>query len=231
MIKLVKKLLSQEAVLDIKTDKQLHSMFKNVLSKNKNQKWLDVGCGSTPYKHFFKDHSYTGIDIERDAHGQAKKLADKFYDGKNIPFLDLAFDGVLCTQVLGVCDDEVILVKEINRVLKEGAYAVIATPFIYREVEKPYDFRRFTSYGIAKLLEKNNFKVIQNIKILSGMETISLILNNYIVNNFKTKLLKRFIILFVCLPLRIIFSTLSLIMPDNRDLFCVSVILAKKINN
>ena len=75
MIKQVKRLLSQEAVLTIKTDKQLHSMLKKLLSKNKNQKWLDVGCGSTPYKHVFTDHSYTGIDIEREAYGQADLAA------------------------------------------------------------------------------------------------------------------------------------------------------------
>ena len=84
-------------------------------------------------KKAFKGNEYTGIDIERKGYGQAKKLVDKFYDGKTIPFDNEIFDGAICTQVLGVCDDERSLVKEINRILKKDGYFVVATPFIYIE--------------------------------------------------------------------------------------------------
>ena len=120
--------------------------------------------------------------------------------------------------------------SEINRVIRKDGYLVVSTPFIYREVEKPYDFRRFTSYGIEKLLIANNFQIIDNIKILSALETIGMLLSNYISNHTKPMILRRAINIFLCFPIQILFSCLSFILPDNKDLFCTSVVLAKKLN-
>ena len=228
MINIIKKFFSSIVILEYKETKVTSEMIRKILSKKSNQNWLDVGCGSTPYKKFFKGNKYTGIDIERKGYGQAKKLVDKFYDGKTIPFDNEIFDGAICTQVLGVCDDEISLVKEINRILKKDGYFVVATPFIYREVEKPYDFRRFTSFGIEKLLADNDFEVIENKKILSALETIGMLLSNYISNHTSPKILRRAVNIFLCFPIQILFSCLSFILPDNKDLFCTSVVLAKK---
>ena len=74
----------------------------------------------------FYNHIYEGIDIKRHGYGQAPKYADKFYDGVNIPYEDNIFDGVLCTQVLGVADEPEILISEIHRILKKDSYIHIA---------------------------------------------------------------------------------------------------------
>ena len=230
MISKIKKIFSSIFILEYKEKKITSVLIKEALSKKSYQNWIDVGCGSTPYKTLFRNHKYTGIDIERKGFGQAQKLVDKFYDGRKIPFDNELFDGALCTQVLGVCDDEKLLMSEINRVIKKDGYLVVSTPFIYREVEKPYDFRRFTSYGIEKLLIANNFQIINNIKILSALETIGMLLSNYISNHTKPMILRRVINIFLCFPIQILFSCLSFILPDNKDLFCTSVVLAKKLN-
>jgi ubiquinone/menaquinone biosynthesis C-methylase UbiE len=230
MIKKLKKLTSSIAILELKEKEAVKKLILRSLRTKSNQKWIDVGCGSTPFKYLFTKHQYTGIDIEREGYGQAEKYVDKFYDGSQIPFDDNYFDGVLCNQVLGVCDDDGLLLSEIARVLKVGGYLVLSTPFIYREVEKPFDFRRFTSYGIIKKLEENKFKLIENMKILSSLETLAMLLSNYISNHTPTRILKIFIHLLICLPIQLFFSLISIILPDNRDLFASSVVLAKKDN-
>lgn len=229
MLEKLKKIFSPIVILEYKEKKYTNLIINEALNKKLNQNWLDVGCGSTPYKKNFAEHSYTGIDIEREGFGQVEKLVDKFYDGLNIPFNDDRFDGVICTQVLGVCDDEQQIIKEIYRVLKNGAYFIVSTPFIYREVEKPYDYRRYTSYGIEKLLNQSNFEVVKNIKILSALETIGMLLSNYISNHTKPIFLRKVFNIILCFPIQIFFSILSQIFPDNKDLFCTSLVLAKKI--
>src|SRR5207249_11641400 len=50
---------------------------------------------------------------------------------------------------------------EINRVLKNKAKVLITVPFSWNEHEVPYDYARYTSFGIAHLLEKHGFKILQ----------------------------------------------------------------------
>ena len=120
MIKeLIKRIISPIYKAEINEKKIVRDLLGIALAEKKNQKWLDVGCGSKPFSDVFKNHEYKGIDIERYGYGQATKYADKFYNGVKIPYEDSSFDGVLCTQVLGVADEPEILISEIHRGLKK----------------------------------------------------------------------------------------------------------------
>jgi hypothetical protein len=44
---------------------------------------------------------------------------------------------------------------EISRLLKPGGYLVITWPFLYNIHEIPFDFYRFTEFGVNELLQKN----------------------------------------------------------------------------
>lgn len=50
------------------------------------------------------------------------------------------------------------IVKELNRVLKENGEMLITVPFVWNEHEIPYDFGRYTSFGIIDLLQKMDLK-------------------------------------------------------------------------
>ncbi len=229
--KFIKKIVSPIYRLELNEKKNIKDFLKTVLSDKKNQKWLDVGCGSKPFLKEFKNHSYVGIDIKRNGYGQAPKLADKFYNGVNIPYEDDIFDGVLCTQVLGVADEPEILISEIDRVLKKNSYFILSTPFMYKEVERPYDYRRYTSYGIEKILKDKNFEIINNIKCLSGLQTIAMILSVYLNNNCKYRSTKLFLLLLVMIPIQLLFSILEIFIPDNRDVFYASIVMARRVNS
>jgi hypothetical protein len=50
--------------------------------------------------------------------------------------------------------------SEIYRVLKTNGHAFITAPMFIEHHEVPYDFRRFTYYGIKKIAEESGFKVL-----------------------------------------------------------------------
>lgn len=96
---------------------------------------------------------------------------DYWFDGRQIPFEDSSFDLILCTEVLEHAEDPDKLVREMNRVLQPGGMALITVPSMWGEHETPYDFRRFTSFGVMKLLEQGGFSVLTALKEKAGIES------------------------------------------------------------
>ncbi len=58
-------------------------------------------------------------------------LAKVKADIHDLPFSDNTFDVVLCNHVLEHVNDDIVAMKEINRVLKPGGYAVLQVPFFH----------------------------------------------------------------------------------------------------
>ena len=138
-----------------------------------NKKILDFGCGENKYKKFFSEKNhFIGVDIKVSGRGLEKKKPDIFFDGISLPFENSEFDIVICTEVLEHVEDFENSLNEIHRVLKPGGKGIITMPFITAEHEIPYDFRRFTSYGIKREFEKFGFKVKKFEKILFGHAAI-----------------------------------------------------------
>ncbi len=139
---------------------------------NSNYKILDVGCGLKPYKKYFENATYLGIDVEESGRESQNKIADKFFDGINIPYDDNEFDIIICTQVLEHALYADKLLSEMYRVLKTDGEVFLTVPFLWGEHEQPYDFRRFTSFGIKKLFEDTGFTIVQQGKIIPGVRAI-----------------------------------------------------------
>jgi SAM-dependent methyltransferase len=72
---------------------------------------------------------------------------------------DARFDHVLLTQVLEHLPEPAKVLKELHRVLKPGGTLWLTAPLFYAEHEKPYDFFRYTRFGIRHLLEAAGFRV------------------------------------------------------------------------
>lgn len=146
---------------------------------------IDIGCGTKPYNSLFNTTiNYIGIEAFSSGRTDKNKTADLYFDGINLPLEDNSVDAILCTQVLEHASHVKDLIQEIQRVMKPGATGLITVPFIWGEHEPPYDFRRFTSFGIKKFILDNNLQVIQYDKCCSGIEAIqTLIFSEF--NNFK----------------------------------------------
>lgn len=212
-------------------DKELDSMTRDALNRAVNQgdDWLDLGCGLKPFLECFKGASYVGLDVEISGRNSDLKEADITYDGLNIPFDRNTFDGILCTQVFEHVENVEYLLVECNRVLKSGGSLVVSVPFVYREHEQPYDFRRFTSFGILQLLEKNGFEVDLIQKCLTNIETVAMLLNCQIANGFNTKGKVHFLFgsSFIYLNSRL-FRLLNKRIPDNGELYSSLVVECRK---
>ena len=131
-----------------------------------NKKTLDFGCGSQPYKGLLS-HASTYIGVELDTPQNRKnKIADLFYDGHSIPLQTSSIDSILSTQTFEHLSNPREILTEFHRILKPEGKLVLSIPLMWPEHETPYDFYRYTSFGIKSLLERHNFTIIKIEKTL-----------------------------------------------------------------
>lgn len=122
---------------------------------------LDLGCGVKPFKPYYDTiaKKSIGIDVAQSPHGT--NAVDIVYDGKIFPFKENEFDLVFCTEVMEHVPDPVLFLSEINRVMQMNGKLIMTTPFMVPLHEEPYDFYRYTKYGIKELLTRSGFEVEQ----------------------------------------------------------------------
>jgi SAM-dependent methyltransferase len=116
---------------------------------------LDLGCGRAPYRAWLSRRAasvvavdvglWPGVDVVADAH--------------HLPFRDRCFDTVFCTELLEHVSDPRRVSEEVARVLSPGGHALVTVPFVYPLHESPYDFQRFTHFGLRNMLEEAGLEV------------------------------------------------------------------------
>lgn len=194
---------------------------------------LDAGCGRKPYKDLFTFSEYIGMDIENPGHSHKDEDIDVFYDGTHFPFAEERFDHVLCNQVIEHVFEPDAFLKEINRTMKTGGNLLLSIPFVWDEHEQPYDYARYSSFGIRYLLEKNGFEIVHHIKSVNSIAVVFQLLNVYIYKKTLTKsgAVNLLTTLVLISPFNILGTLLGMILPDNNDLYLDHIILAKKVQH
>ncbi len=188
---------------------------------------LDIGCGSKPYKALAQVQSYVGLEID-DGVTRNNSYADVLYDGKALPFPDASFDCVLSNQVLEHVFEPEDFLKEINRVLKKDGLLLLTVPFVWSEHEQPYDYGRYSSFGLKFLMEKNSFEMICQTKVTVGVVAyIQLILANLLSMLPTSKWLMPFFV-FLFAPLNFLGFLISRQTKADKAFYLDNVILAKK---
>lgn len=195
-----------------------------------NGQTLDVGCGSKPYEKYFFSTDYVGLEIETTIHAE-KNRADFFYDGKKFPFDSGSFDSVVTNQVLEHVFEPDNFLKEIHRALKPNGKLLLTVPFVWDEHEQPYDYARYSSFGLKHLLEKNNFKIIRSEKSVKDYRVIAQMFNAFIYKtaSARGRIIKILAMLFLIAPCNILGTFVAMILPSNEDLYLDNIILAEKI--
>lgn len=126
-----------------------------------NSSILDAGAGESVYKKHFSHCNYKAIDL---AVGESRwNYANLDYVGSlhEMPIENEAFDAVLCTQVLEHLEWPRESVKEMHRVLKPGGKLYMTVPMAHPEHQTPYDFFRYTSYGLVSICKHAGFHDIK----------------------------------------------------------------------
>lgn len=77
---------------------------------------------------------------------------DIIMDATRLAFENERFDAVFMMEVLEHVKEPFVAISEVQRVLKEGGVFVLSTPFTFGIHEAPYDFYRFTRYGLLHML-------------------------------------------------------------------------------
>jgi len=199
------------------------AIYKNIkiYAKNITGTTLDIGCGSKPYENLFRTDKYIGMDIEVSGHKHTDSHIDVFYNGTEIPFKNDSFDSIVCFEVLEHVFNPDAFLKEAIRVLKPGGSAIFTVPFIWDEHEQPYDYARYSSFGLKSLFEKNGFKICENRKYLCDLRLFTLLANAYIYKIIR-KLIPNKMSYLLILPLTTINNLLGYVLflfPKNEDLY------------
>jgi SAM-dependent methyltransferase len=190
---------------------------------------LDVGCGQKPYLQMFSVTEYVGVEIDS-PENRASKRADDFYDGRTLPYDAEAFDAVLCNQVLEHVFEPDRFVAELNRVLRPGGTLVLTAPFVWDEHEQPYDYARYSSFGLRHLLTKHGFVIDEHVKTLPDVSVLFQLAVAYLykVTLTRSRLLNLLATAVLMAPITILGLVLRVLLPRNVDLYLDNVVVAQK---
>jgi SAM-dependent methyltransferase len=127
---------------------------------------LDVGCGNQQYRRFVKCRQYYGVEWN------LAKRPPVVGDVMRIPFGDAVFDSALCTEVLEHVPEPGSCLDEIRRVVKPGGTVFFTVPMTMYTHSEPYDFYRYTEYGLRYLLDKHGFEIV-DLRRLGGVVSVT----------------------------------------------------------
>lgn len=144
--------------------------------------------------------------------------------------LKAEFDSVVTNQVLEHVFNPDEFISEINRVLKINGKLLLTVPFIWDEHEQPYDFARYSSFGLKALLEKNGFEILELRKSVNDYRVLVQLFNAYIYKITRRNIfIKNLALILVIAPVTIFGILISKILPKNNDLYLDNIVLAEKI--
>jgi SAM-dependent methyltransferase len=190
---------------------------------------LDFGCGRKPYENLFSVSEYVGLDMEQTGHNHRNSKVDVFYDGKHIPFPDESFDALFCSEVLEHVFDPELVLPEIRRVLKRDATALLTVPFCWNEHEVPFDYARYSTFGIKHLLEKHGFEVLEVQRSGNFVQVNFQLWALYFYELFKgLGTLGKLLSMLFIIPINVVGSLLRMLLPKNDSLYFNSIITAKR---
>ncbi|MFD2874575.1 class I SAM-dependent methyltransferase [Mucilaginibacter ximonensis] len=130
--------------------------IEELTAGNKELLLVDFGCGDMPYRSVIEPHvgKYLGVDLEMNP------KADHHigFDSKTtLP--DNYCDIILSNQVLEHVDTPSGYLQEALRILKPGGSIILTTHGYWYYHPTPNDYWRWTSAGLRKTVEDENFIV------------------------------------------------------------------------
>ena len=122
---------------------------------------LDYGAGNSPYRQYISCDRYVTADVSQNLAGDIEHL---LVPGECLAVDAASFDAALLLDVLEHVPDPDFVLGEIRRLLAPNGRLFISAPFIYREHETPYDFARYTVFGMRELIGRQQGEIVRLIK-------------------------------------------------------------------
>lgn len=138
-------------------------IINRVIAKNVKGITLDAGAGHLNYKTILSKYSaqYHSFDVQNydgniDITGDVQNMVD---------ITDHSYDTVCCFHVFEHVPMPDKAVSEMYRILKSGGTLIVSVPLFAGLHEEPYDFYRYTPYGIRFLLEQSKFVIKEEYRL------------------------------------------------------------------
>lgn len=167
---------------------------------------LEIGAGGNHLREKYKNLSNEWISTDYDLRS---KTIDLRADCQCLPIKENCIDTIISIDVLEHIPDHEKAIKEMQRVLKPGGIVILSTPFFFWLHEEPFDYHRFSKYGLKNDFESKGFKVIE-IEAIAGVVSLLGILISILITKtfrFSKPLLKffltinKFLQIYVLLPI------------------------------
>jgi SAM-dependent methyltransferase len=193
----------------------------------------DLGCGTRPYEKeilVFADR-YIGVDWANTLHGLHADIVANL--NQPLPIESDVADTVISLQVMEHLCEPQVMVGEAFRILKAGGTVYITVPFQWWVHEAPYDFFRFTRYGLEYMLNKAGFVDVLVEESTGFWSMWSLKLNYQLdrINSPKVPKVIRWIVLPLVLPIwvvnQIVAPLMDKVWPETRETTGYSVTARK----
>ena len=157
--------------------KDLAELLRQTASKTGGEVF-DYGCGGAPYRSLFTHcKRYVSADI------QPGPAVDKVLQADGTTGeADASYDLVLSTQVLEHIERPDAYLGECHRILRPGGQLILTTHGMFEEHGCPYDFHRWTSRGLEKLLLGARFQVLESCKLTTEMRAYVQLQNQMILH-------------------------------------------------
>ncbi len=187
----------------------VHSTLERGLARHRGAvrgRVLDIGCGTKPYRRLFPAAvPYFGTETNRTFTPGSE--ADVTAFGEALPFRTGAFDAVLCTEVLEHVPEPSAFLGEVRRVIAPGGALLLTTPQTWGLHEEPYDFYRYTKYGLQYLFGKAGFEVVDVAPTTGTLGTVGQRLSSFFYYRLggRTRWLKPFAVV-VCAGIQLLFA-------------------------
>jgi SAM-dependent methyltransferase len=194
---------------------------------------VDVGSGTSPYRRLFANAThYVALDLAQD------RNPNVVVDAQALPIADGAADSVLCSELLEHVTDPDKVVKEIARAIKPGGSFLVTTPMSWNLHYEPYDFRRYTCYGLWQLLQRHGFEPLETRRIGGLFSLVGSRLVDGIASELYRRLtylprrLRHCVVLCYSVPMSVIFMMLARVGDgfQKSDAIAWAVLARKKIN-
>lgn len=128
---------------------------------------LDYGAGQLAWREDLRSRgqSYFSLDVG-DTHPD---LDLAHAAGAPYPLPDASYDTVFCCSVLEHATDPASLLTDIHRLLRDEGTVILSVPFIYYLHGAPFDYWRFTRYGVEALVHSAGFDILQTEILGNGL--------------------------------------------------------------
>lgn len=133
---------------------------------------LDAGAGHSPYRQYFHHVTYDAVDLGVAYPDDNNRLA-YMCDLSRFPAQSQSYEAIICTQVLEHVKDPLAVLAEFYRLLKPGGMLWVSAPLFFVEHQIPYDYYRYTQYGLQYLFGEAGFAQVQVDQLEGYFGTVS----------------------------------------------------------